>query len=180
MFQGSFRPAGIAVFTNPYATSKKCVQQFVVSGILLEYYRGGSLQHVLNEHRLSEYGWERWAIQIGSALSSLHGAKRTHMDVKPSNIVLDDAGNSILIDISGIGGMTHEWRAPEIRDEISPFDLPFQARQLNDTWAYGKLLTMIASSAGNSPYAETLQRVADHLVVEDVRAVGLCLKQFLT
>lgn len=35
-------------------------------------------------------------------------------------------GNTVLIDISGIGGVMYEWLAPEMRDEISPFDLPFQ------------------------------------------------------
>lgn len=116
----------------------------VVSGILLEYYSGGSLQCVLNEQRVKEFSWERWAVQIGNALDTIHRAKKTHMDLKPSNVVLDDDGNAVLIDISGIGGVTHEWRALEIRDKISPFDLPFQTRRLNDTWAYGKLLKEIA------------------------------------
>jgi serine/threonine protein kinase len=94
------------------------------------------------------------------------------MDIKPSNIVLDNDGNAVLIDISGIGGVTHEWRAPEIRDEISPFDLPFQTRRMNDIWAYGKLLTEIASNAGNSPFAGTLRLVADHLTEENVHNRG--------
>lgn len=128
---GIVQPAGIAVSTNPYATSKTCVQQLVVSGVLLEFYSGGSLQQILNEHRVKEYSWKRWAIQIGTALSCFHSANRTHMDVKPSNVVLDGNGNTVLIDISGIGGITHAWRAPEIRDEISPLDLPFQTRVLH-------------------------------------------------
>lgn len=165
---GIVQPAGIAVFANPYATSQNCVKQMVISGILLEYYSGGSLQRVLNEKRVREFDWERWAVQIGNALDIFHRAKKTHMDIKPSNIVLDNEGNAVLIDISGIGGVTHEWRAPEIRDEISPFDLPFQTRRMNDIWAYGKLLTEIASNAGNSPFAGTLRLVADHLTEENV------------
>lgn len=141
---GIVQPAGVAVLTNPYATSQNSNQQMVVSGILLEYYSGGSLQCVLNEQRVKEFSWERWAVQIGNALDTIHRAKKTHMDLKPSNVVLDDDGNAVLIDISGIGGVTHEWRALEIRDKISPFDLPFQTRRLNDTWAYGKLLKEIA------------------------------------
>ena len=60
----------------------------VVNGILLDYYGGGSLQNVLDEQRLKEYNWERWAIQIGNALRTIHSAEKTHMDLKPSNVVL--------------------------------------------------------------------------------------------
>ncbi|KAG0156256.1 hypothetical protein PDIDSM_3433 [Penicillium digitatum] len=165
---GIVQPVGIAVFANPYATSQNGVKQMVVSGILLEYYGGGSLQRVLNEKRVRNFDWGRWAVQIGNALAVFHHAKKTHMDIKPSNIVLDDDGNAVLIDISGIGGVTYEWRAPEIRDEISPFDLPFEERRLNDIWAYGKLLAEIASIARGSPFAGTLRLVADHLTEENV------------
>lgn len=43
------------VFAGPYATSQNGVEQMVVSGILLEYYSGGSLQRVLNEQRVREF-----------------------------------------------------------------------------------------------------------------------------
>lgn len=167
---GIIQAAGIAVMPNPCATTAG-VQQMVVSGILTEYHSSGSLQRVLNEKRIKEFSWERWAGQIGNALSAMHCAKKTHMDVKPSNVVLDDDGNAVLIDISGIGGITHQWCAPEIWDEldgISPFDLPFRTRQLNDTWAYRKLLAEIASNVGDSPFAGTLRWVADHLTEEDI------------
>ena len=161
---GIVQPAGIAVFSNPYATSARGNQQMVVNGILLDYYGGGSLQNVLDEQRLKEYNWERWAIQIGNALRTIHSAEKTHMDLKPSNVVLDNDGNAVLIDISGIGGVMYEWLAPEIRDEISPFDLPLQTRRMNDTWAYGKVLSEIASKVGKrNPFTETLTLVTDHL-----------------
>ena len=91
------------------------------------------------------------------------------MDIKPSNIVLDTEGNAILIDISGIGGVTLAWLAPEIRDEISPFDLPFEKRRRNDIWAYGKLLSEIAVHAGDNSYVGTLKSIAAKLMEEDTR-----------
>ncbi|KAJ5808510.1 hypothetical protein N7474_009779 [Penicillium riverlandense] len=60
-------------------------------------------------------------------------------------------GNTILIDISGIGGMTHEWRAAKLQDEISPFDLP--GTRIERHGACGKLSATIASGAGNSTFA---------------------------
>jgi serine/threonine protein kinase len=100
----------------------------VISGVLFEYNRGGSLKCVLNEQRVREFGWEQWATQIGNSLSTIHRAKKTHIDIKPSNVVLDDSGNAVLIDISGNGGITHEWLAPEIWAEKCDLDLPFQTR----------------------------------------------------
>jgi hypothetical protein len=47
-------------------------------------------------------------------------------------------------------GMTYEWRALELRDNKAPFDLPFQVRQLNDTWAYGKLSSDLVLGIGDS------------------------------
>lgn len=125
--------AGIAVSTNPYMTSSKRDQPLVVVGIVLEYYSGGSLRTILSEHRLLEFSWERWALQIATALARLHKAGITHMDIKPANVVLDADGNAVLIDISGIGGITHGWRAPEIRDKILPSELPYEVRRSNDT-----------------------------------------------
>lgn len=155
------------VFAGPYATSQNGVEQMVVSGILLEYYSGGSLQRVLNEQRVREFCQERQGVQIGNASGILHRANKTFIDIKPSNIVLDDDGNAVLIDISGIGGVTHDWRSPEIRDEISRIELPFQTRRLNDIWAYGKLLTEIVSNA-DRPFAGNLKWVADHFTKEDI------------
>jgi hypothetical protein len=53
---GIVQPAGIAVFTNQYATSQTCFEQMVISGVLFECNRGGSLKCVLNEQRVKESG----------------------------------------------------------------------------------------------------------------------------
>ena len=132
---GIVQPVAIAVSSNPYMTARTSDQPPVISGILLEFYSGGSLQRILKEDRVKEYNWTRWPIQIGTALSHFHRAGQTHMDNKPANVVLDAQGNVVLIDISGAGGITYSWRAPEISHERSPFDLPFEARLLHDVWA---------------------------------------------
>ncbi|EAU31657.1 predicted protein [Aspergillus terreus NIH2624] len=82
------------------------------------------------------------------------------MDIKLSNIVIDEDGNAVFIDISGVGGITHGWRPPEIRDNISPGSFSFEVRQLNDTRAYGKLLSEIISHGVASPFSKAL----DHIV----------------
>lgn len=97
---------GVVVSPNPYTASPRDGEPLVITGILLEFYSGGSLKQILSENRLKEYDWQRWPLQIGAALSLLHDAKRTHMDVKLSNVVCDAKGDVFLIDISGIGGFT--------------------------------------------------------------------------
>ncbi|KNG87606.1 protein kinase domain-containing protein [Aspergillus nomiae NRRL 13137] len=164
---GIVQPVAIAVSSNPYMTARTSDQPPVISGILLEFYSGGSLQRILKEDRVKEYPWTRWPIQIGTALSHFHRAGQTHMDIKPANVVLDAQGNAVLIDISGASGITYSWRAPEIRPERSPFDLPFQARLLHDVWAYGKVLSEIATRVGKCTLAETLLCIAGHLMEEN-------------
>ncbi|KAK2786890.1 hypothetical protein FQN52_007634 [Onygenales sp. PD_12] len=160
--------AGVAVSTNPYVTSSGRDGPLVVTGILFEAYSRGSLRQILLENCIAEYPWKQWPVQIGTALSRFHEAKKTHMDIKPSNVVIDGEGNAVVIDISGIGGITRRWCSPEIQqDETSPFDLPFEQRQLNDVWAYGKLLSDISSHAGDDPFASTLKQVADCLMKEN-------------
>lgn len=159
------QPAGIVVSPNPYTTLPQDDKPLVITGILLEYYSGGSLRQILSESRLQDYDWQQWPFQVGTALSLLHDAKQTHMDVKLSNVVCDEKGNVFLIDISGIGGVTYDWLAPEMRREAP--DESFEARQLNDTWAYGKLLLEIASHAGCHPFAMQMQNIAEELMRED-------------
>ncbi|PYI10643.1 kinase domain protein [Aspergillus sclerotiicarbonarius CBS 121057] len=159
--------AGVAVSTNPYVTSSGSDGPLVVTGILLKAYPGGSLRQVLSENRVAEYTWKKWPVQIGTALNRFHEANKTHMDIKPSNIVIDSEGNAVIIDIGGIGGMTRQWCSPEIQDETSPFDLPFEQRRLNDVWAYGKILFEIGSHAKDDPFANRLKQVADCLMREN-------------
>jgi serine/threonine protein kinase len=161
---------GVAVSTNPYMTSSRGDGPLVVTGILLKAYSGGSLRGILLENRVTEYAWKKWPVQIGTALNRFHDAKKTHMDLKPSNIVIDSEENAVIIDISGIGGITREWCSPELQDEASPFDLSFEQRRLNDIWAYGKLLSEIALHARDDPFTNSLEQVAERLMKDSSRS----------
>jgi serine/threonine protein kinase len=155
--------AGIVVSTNPYTTSQQNAGSMVIKGILLEFYGGGSLQDIFVEHRFDKYNWQNLVIQIGAAVDRLHSIGRTHMDLKPSNVVLDLDGNAILIDISGMG-VTHSWLAPEMEHEEWPVDKPFSMRLLNDIWAYGKLLLEIARIIESNAFTTLLQQIATELM----------------
>ncbi|PYI25428.1 hypothetical protein BP00DRAFT_490914 [Aspergillus indologenus CBS 114.80] len=82
--------AGVAVSTNPYVTLSGSDRPLVVTRILLKAYSGGSLRQVLLENRVAEYAWRKWP------------AKKTHMDIKPLNIVIDSEGNAVLLSEIGL------------------------------------------------------------------------------
>ena len=66
---------------------------------VMECLSGGSLAHLLAiSGQLSEESAIRYIRQVASALDYVHEHNTVHMDVKPSNILLDSQGNAVLID----------------------------------------------------------------------------------
>ena len=96
----------------------------------MEYHSGGTLEDALKNHRI-RCGSRKWPIQIARGLEQIHRLKIAHMDLKPSNVVL----NAILIHISGIA-FTNDWLAPEIRQANDSTSLSWDARRCNDIWAF--------------------------------------------
>ena len=136
---------GIVISTNPYQTTPEDDDLPVIRGFLLEYHPYGTLEERLEQADLANFTWKDWPLQIGYGLLRLHQENITHMDLKPSNIVIGIRGNALLIDISGIGGVTFEWMAPEVQNKIYR-EVSLEEQKLNDVWAYGKVLSAIARS----------------------------------
>ncbi|KAJ8115608.1 hypothetical protein OPT61_g2785 [Boeremia exigua] len=132
---------------NPYHTGKQEDRNRVFRGFLLEYYVTGSVEAVL-EKKLIQLVPEKWLPQIARGLNFLHQNGITHMDVKPSNIVIDTQGNARLIDISGLA-TSYEWLAPDMRTKLDPSISPWDNRVLNDVWAFGKVASeFLTTSSG--------------------------------
>ncbi|KAL5337621.1 hypothetical protein BJX70DRAFT_389115 [Aspergillus crustosus] len=121
----------VAVSWNPYIMSSSSNGPLVMTIILLKAHSNRSLQEILLENCVTE-----------TALNHFYKAKKTHIDVKTSNIVINSRGNAVC--------------SPEIQDKASLFDLSFQQRRLNDVWAYGKLLSKIISHARDDPFVDSL------------------------
>lgn len=65
----------------------------------MEYLGGGSLKTLVEQNgALSEHSALKYISDIAEALSYLHKQKVMHLDVKPSNIMLDSRGRAVLID----------------------------------------------------------------------------------
>lgn len=69
------------------------------------------------------------------------------MDLKPPNIMISADCTALLTDISGIGGTTHEWLAPEMLRVSDPPSESMESRVQNDIWALGKLLSKMADAS---------------------------------
>ncbi|MCD8193531.1 MAG: serine/threonine protein kinase [Tannerellaceae bacterium] len=67
--------------------------------IAMEYISGCSLKYLLEkEDKLSEPKALAYIHQIGEALQFVHDKNILHLDIKPSNIIIDQAGDARLID----------------------------------------------------------------------------------
>lgn len=65
----------------------------------MEYLGGGSLKTIVEQNGiLSEEQALKYISEIADALSYIHSGKVMHLDVKPSNIMLDSHGKAVLID----------------------------------------------------------------------------------
>ena len=89
----------IASLSNPHIV--KIHDVFEENGTayyVMEYMPGGSLKEKAGEAGLPASQACSYSRQISSALEYLHNQNILHLDVKPSNILFDKAGNAVLID----------------------------------------------------------------------------------
>ncbi|KAK0705919.1 kinase-like domain-containing protein [Lasiosphaeria miniovina] len=148
---------------NPYRTAVADADSSGASflrGFLLEYHPNGTLRDALRStDSEAVWPWRRWALQIAYGLNHLHCHNVTHLDLKSSNIVISENSNAILIDIGG-GGYTREWLAPNMIGVSNPMWEPFEAWVKNDIWAFGMILSEMASASYDITEQKLLNDVA--------------------
>jgi len=101
------------------------VPKFVARGdftrqpyIVMECIAGASLRARLDDAPLPIAEVARIGAQVATALHALHGQHVLHLDVKPSNIMLRDSGEAVLIDF----GLARHDQLPDLLEE--EFELP--------------------------------------------------------
>lgn len=153
----------LAIVTSqtPFKTNIQEDGPEVVTGILLEYYPNGTLEEAIDQRDGRGCSWKSWPKQLALALSTLHYSGVAHMDIKPANVVINAANEAVLIDI-GVG-YTYELSAPEIRQVIDPFGLPFETRRHCDLWSFGMLLIEMAQFDGSDTFGIKLQEIGRKL-----------------
>lgn len=166
------RLVAAVVSRNPYRTTIDPRQSapLVLRGILLEHHPSGTLAGVLQSGKV-DAPWQRWGAQLCTAAATLHLHNVTHMDIKPSNVVLDKDEDLVLIDVGGAGGVTREWLSPTMQQILDPLSTSLQARKENDIWAVGRVLSKMAEAQereGGQP--QLLQSAASKAMDETASA----------
>ncbi|KAH8716781.1 kinase-like domain-containing protein, partial [Phaeosphaeriaceae sp. PMI808] len=134
----------------------------VLRGILLEYYPTGTLADALQSTQETPQlagTWRRWALQMAEALARVHEKKVTHMDLKPSNVLISAEINAVLSDVSGIGGVTRDYLAPEMLDIQDPLAETLQSRVYNDIWALGKMFREMGDASSDDTEKQQLKTI---------------------
>jgi eukaryotic-like serine/threonine-protein kinase len=69
-----------------------------MQSIIMEYIAGSTLRQMLREQPLAERAAIEVVCQVAEAMEEAHGANLIHGDIKPSNLMLDDAGRVRIMD----------------------------------------------------------------------------------
>jgi serine/threonine protein kinase len=101
------------------------------------------------------------------ALARVHEREVTHMDLKPSNILISAEINALLSDVSGIGGVTRDYLAPEMLDIPDPLAESKESRVYNDIWALGKIFMEMGDASSNDIEKQQLKRIAQDATADD-------------
>lgn len=138
--------------------------------LVMEYVRGCNLEQFAQQRRLTPRAAASLVARLARALAVAHRRSIVHQDIKPRNIVIDEAGQPRLIDF-GLACCRHAWAAQPQSDSISgtpAYMAPEQARGENervdprsDLFALGGVLYFLL--VGKAPFSgrnvqETLDR----------------------
>jgi hypothetical protein len=148
----------VAAFQHPGIVTVHDVGQdgdrwFIVS----EFVPGGSLAARLARGPVSRVDAVRWVMQVAAALDAAHRAGLVHRDVKPENILLNAAGDTLLADFgiaSATGPSAESSAGTGTLRSMAPEQL--QGRPVtpaSDVYALG--LVLHEALAGHLPFRST-------------------------
>jgi serine/threonine protein kinase len=129
--------------------------------IVMEYVQSRSLHRVINEDGpLSPEHTARLGLAVLAALGAAHGAGVLHRDVKPSNVLISDAGRVVLTDfgLATFDGGDNAVTRPGLVLGSPQYIAPERARDgdstpESDLWSLGA--TLYAAVEGRSPFARS-------------------------
>ncbi|TDL18957.1 kinase-like protein, partial [Rickenella mellea] len=150
---------------SPFIIQIKAIvidRQNVIRGFITPFMPRGDLSNVLDmEHReqgLSNDGcnaivWSiklAWARQITRGVADLHAIPTYHGDIKAANVLIDETGHALLIDLCPMG-ITDAFAAPEILAIIDDHATEFESKltAMADIYSLGLLLYALAEETSS-------------------------------
>lgn len=121
--------------------------------IVMDYIDGQSLECWLENNRLTKKQKVNVFIQLLSAVSYLHDLQTYHGDLKPQNIIVNQQGHVVLIDL----GLTNKFKQPEVADNndmIKAFSknwsapeqvIGYPCKAMSDVYSLGAILYYLLS-----------------------------------
>jgi hypothetical protein len=124
--------------------------------LVMEYIRGRTLAQYAREEPVAPRQAAALVAEIAGAVAFAHRRGIVHQDIKPTNVLIDEAGRPLLIDF-GLAWHQDAWSGPSTQSEGGTFAYmaPEQARvdldrvrPLCDVFALGALLYFLLTGKG--------------------------------
>jgi nucleotide-binding universal stress UspA family protein len=156
----------LARLTGPHVPRFVAAGDFERPYIVMEYVAGQAVKSLLDKTPLPLEEVAAIGAKIAFALHDLHSQHVIHLDLKPSNVILRDDGEAVLIDF----GLSRHDQLPDLIAEefddpvgTGPYVAPEQVLRergdpRSDIFALGVILYFLAT--GERPFGEP-QRAAD-------------------
>src|SRR5262245_617129 len=156
----------LARLTGPHVPRFVAAGDFEQPYIVMEFIAGRSVRSLLERAPLPPEEVAAVGAKIAFALHDLHRQHVTHLDLKPSNVILRDDGEAVLIDF----GLSRHDQLPDLVAEefddpvgTGPYVAPEQVLRdrgdpRSDIFALGVMLYFLAT--GERPFGEP-QRAAE-------------------
>lgn len=137
----------------------------VLCGTLYPFFERQSLQEVINQSNESHTSLPlvekaKWAFQITSAMAAVHSSGQYHMDLKPSNMLLNNENNVVVIDWEQCGASPF-FLAPEgggLWDvEVVANSETYEAQKAKTTMIYRKFIGPLPDNCGTWPKRNVFQ-----------------------
>ncbi|EHK48406.1 uncharacterized protein TrAtP1_009855 [Trichoderma atroviride] len=161
------RTPSFLVTTGPPQSASQGVgeENRVLCGMLYPFLERQSLQEVINQSNESHTSLPlvakaKWAFQISSAMATVHSSGQYHMDLKPSNILLNNENDVVVIDWEQCGASPF-FLAPEASGlwdvEVVANSETDEAQEAKPTMAYREFIGPLLDSRGTWPRRNVFQ-----------------------
>lgn len=138
--------------THPHLVRGYEWQEEPVPALVLETLTGATLAALIDEGPLGMADTALLGVQLASALAYLHRQGWLHLDVKPSNIVVE-LGRATLIDLSLVGTPGSGRRGAGTRGYLAPEQAHGEGLSAaTDVWGLG--VTLIEALTGEMPHGD--------------------------